>query len=56
MGVDWLRPRSGPFTPGKETRYALYRKLGGPPPMLVKTGSPTGVRIVERRNRSRYID
>ena len=26
----WLTPRSGRFTPGKETRYPLYRMLGGP--------------------------
>jgi hypothetical protein len=25
----WLSPRPGRFTPGKETRYPLYRKLGG---------------------------
>ena len=26
----WLKPRLGRFTPGKETRYPLYRRLGGP--------------------------
>ena len=26
----WLAPRPGRFTPGKETRYPLYRRLGGP--------------------------
>jgi hypothetical protein len=26
----WSTPRPGRFTPGKETRYALYRRLGGP--------------------------
>jgi hypothetical protein len=26
----WLTPRSGRFTPGKETLYPLYRRLGGP--------------------------
>ena len=25
----WSSPRSGCFTPGKETRYPLYRRLGG---------------------------
>ena len=25
-----LTPRHGRFTPGKETRYPLYRRLGGP--------------------------
>jgi hypothetical protein len=24
----WSKPRPGCFTPGKETRYPLYRKLG----------------------------
>ena len=28
--VKWLTPRSGLFTTGKETRYSLYRRLGGP--------------------------
>ena len=26
----WLTPRPGPFTPGKETRCLLNRRLGGP--------------------------
>ena len=26
----WLTPRHGRFTPGKETRYPSYRRLGGP--------------------------
>jgi hypothetical protein len=25
----WLTPHPGPFTPGKETRYPFYRRLGG---------------------------
>ena len=29
-GGGWLTPRLGRFTPGKETRYPLYRRLGGP--------------------------
>ena len=29
MGV-WLMPRLGRFTPGKGTRYPLYRRQGGP--------------------------
>jgi hypothetical protein len=28
--MGWLAPRPGRFTPGKETRYPLYRRLGGP--------------------------
>ena len=26
----WLMPRPGRFTPGNETRYTFYRRLGGP--------------------------
>jgi hypothetical protein len=29
-GGEWLTPRPGRFTPGKETRYSLYRRLGRP--------------------------
>ena len=29
-GDGWSTPRSGRFTPGKETGYPLYRRLGGP--------------------------
>ena len=29
-GGGWLTPSPGRFTPGKETWYPLYRKLGGP--------------------------
>jgi hypothetical protein len=28
-GNRWLTPRPGRFTPGQETRYPLYRRLGG---------------------------
>jgi hypothetical protein len=28
--MGWLAPCPGRFTPGKETRYPLYRRLGGP--------------------------
>jgi len=28
-GRGWSMPRPGRFTPGKETRYPLYRRLGG---------------------------
>ena len=26
---DWSAPRAGYFIPGKESRYPLYRRLGG---------------------------
>ena len=29
-GGGWSTPRPGRFTPGKETRYPFYRRLGGP--------------------------
>jgi hypothetical protein len=29
-GGGWSTSRPGRFTPGKETRYSLYRRLGGP--------------------------
>ena len=28
--LGWSTPRPGRFTPGKETRHPLYRRLGGP--------------------------
>jgi len=29
-GCGWSRQRPGRITPWKETRYTLYRRLGGP--------------------------
>jgi hypothetical protein len=29
-GSEWSKPRSGRFSPGKESRYPFYRRLGGP--------------------------
>jgi hypothetical protein len=29
-GMGWLASRPGRFTPGKDTRCPLYRRLGGP--------------------------
>ena len=29
-GGEWLTPRPGRFTPRKESRYPIYRKLSGP--------------------------
>jgi hypothetical protein len=29
-GCDWLTPRPSRFTPWKETRYQLFRRLGRP--------------------------
>jgi hypothetical protein len=43
MGGEWLTPRPGRFTPGKETRYPLYRRLGGSQSRYGRVGkiSPT---------------
>jgi len=30
VGGRWSTPRSGHLTPGKEIRYPIYRRLGGP--------------------------
>ena len=41
----WLTQRAGRFTPGKETRYPLYRRLGGPQGRfgrVRKTSPPSG--------------
>jgi hypothetical protein len=55
----WLKPRPYRFIPGKETRYPLYRRLGGPQGLSgqVRKNSPLGfdprtVQIVA----SRYTD
>jgi hypothetical protein len=29
-GMGWLAPRPGRFTPEKQSRYPLYRRVGGP--------------------------
>ena len=41
-GGGWWTPRSGPLTPGKQSRYPLYRRLAGPqkPSGLVRKISP----------------
>ena len=47
----WWTPRPGRFTPWKETRYPLYRRLGGPqvrPGLVQKTSSRTGIRSPDR--------
>jgi hypothetical protein len=45
--MEWLAPRPGRFTPKKETRYPLYRRLDGPQRRrgrLRKISPPTGIR------------
>jgi hypothetical protein len=48
-------PYSDRFTPGKETRYPLYRMLGGPQGRsgrVRKLSPPTGIRFSDRAARS----
>ena len=54
-GGGWSTPRPGRFTPGKETRYPLYRRLGGPKSrtgQVQKISPPTGIRLPDRPARS----
>jgi hypothetical protein len=49
--MGWLAPRPGRFTPGKETRYPLYRRLGGPQGPVWTTAenlAPTRIRSPDR--------
>jgi len=49
-------PWSGPFIHGKETRYSLYRRLGGPQGRsgrVRKISLPTVVRLSGRKNPTR---
>jgi hypothetical protein len=58
-GCGWSTPRPGHFTPGKETRYPLCRRLGGWAPGPVWTGaeiSPsTGIRSPDIPARSESL-
>jgi hypothetical protein len=54
----WSAPRPGHFTPRKETRYTLYRKLGGPQGQagrMRKDSPPTGIRSPDRPTRSQSL-
>jgi hypothetical protein len=48
----WSTPRPGRFTPGKQTRYLLYRGLDGPQGRAERHSTPRTVQPVE----SRYTD
>jgi hypothetical protein len=51
-------PRPGRFTPGKETRYPLHRKLDGPQGLLDGCGKsrpPTGIRSSDRPASSEWL-
>jgi hypothetical protein len=52
LGVGgWPTPRPGRLTPEKETRYSLYRRLGGPQTRsgrMRKISPPAGIRSPDR--------
>ena len=57
-GGGWSTPRSGRFTPGIVTRYALYRRLSGPQGRygrVRKISPPTGIRSPDRPSRSESL-
>jgi len=67
-GGEWSMPRPGRFTPSKVTRYALYRRLGGPqcqsgqarkisrPPGIVpRTVQPLAIRYSDYATRPTYL-
>ena len=54
----YITPRPGRFTPGKETRYPLYRRLGGsrgPSGLLRKMSPRTGIRSPDRQARIKSL-
>ena len=61
QGGGWSTPRPGLFTSGKETRYPLYRRLGGPhcrSGRVLKMSPATAIRSPDRpaRGESHYIN
>ena len=57
-GEGWSTPRPGRFTPGKESRYPLYRRLGGPQDQsgrFRKISPSTGIRSPDRPTRSESL-
>jgi hypothetical protein len=61
LGDRWggqSTPRTGRFTPEKETRYPLYRRLGGPQGRSGRENLaplPTGIRSTDRPARSKSL-
>jgi len=54
-GGGWSTPRPGRFTPGRETQYPLYRRVGGPQGRsgrLWKISPTTEIRSPDRPARS----
>jgi len=60
MGGGWATPHPGRFTPGKETRYPLYKRLGGSQGRFKRVWKMSTVPEFESRNvqpvASRYND
>ena len=57
-GSGWSTARPGRFTPGKETRYPLYRSLGGPQGRfgrMRKISPPTGIQSLDSPVRSESL-
>jgi hypothetical protein len=57
-GGGWSTPRPGRFTPQKEPRYPLYRRLGGHQGCsgwVQKNLAPTGIRFPDRPSRSESL-
>jgi hypothetical protein len=57
-GGGWSTPRPGHFTPGKQTRYPFYRRLGGPQGWsgrLRKISTPPGIQSPDRPARSESL-
>jgi hypothetical protein len=58
-GGGWLKPRPARYTPGKETRYLLYRRLSEPQGRSgwVQETSlpPTGIKTPDRPTRNELL-
>jgi hypothetical protein len=57
-GGGWVTPRLGHFTPGKERRYPLYRRQGGPQGRSgegAKSLGLTGIRSADLPARSKSL-
>jgi hypothetical protein len=57
-GCGFLMPRSGFFTSADETRYALYRRVGGSwgrSGRVRRISTPTGIRSPDRPDRRQWL-
>ena len=51
----WLTPHPGRFTPGKDIRYPLHRRLGDPVWVSAENLASTGIRFPDRPARSQLL-